>query len=99
MTKKQFALIVAVWAVVMTLLFVTPARSRDVGLVQTAGNPTCQEAKQDLLAVSIRLNHLKDLFQTEEDEHLSLVIKEEAKAVAQLGTKIIMFLKENCGGA
>ena len=96
MTKKQFALIVAVWAIVMTLIFCTPARSRDVGLVQTQGAPTCEEAKQDLLAVGIRLNHLKDEFQGEKNESLRFVIKEEAQAVANLGRKIVMFMKENC---
>ena len=99
MTHKQFVLILAVWFAVITFIFVTPAKSKEVGIVKTQGAPTCAEAKQDLLAVSIRLNHLKDEFQAETNDSLRFVIKEEATAVAKLGRTIVMFMQENCRAA
>jgi len=99
MTKKQFALIFLVWAIVITLIFATPAKGVEVGLVQTQGAPTCADAKRDILAVSIRLHRLKDEFQAETDTSLRFVLKEEASAVAKLGRTIVMFLKENCRDA
>jgi len=99
MTHKQFLLILTVWFAVIVLLFAFPARSREVGIVQTQGVPTCAEAKDDLLVVSIRLKHLKDEFQSETNESLRFVIKEEAQAVATLGSKIVIFMQENCKDA
>lgn len=99
MTKKNMLLIFVLWLAVMLLIFATPAQSREVGMVQTTGAPTCADAKQDILATSIRLHQLKDEFNAETNESLRFVLKEEAKAVAQLGNKIIMFMRENCRNA
>jgi hypothetical protein len=96
MTKKQFALIVLLWALVMTVIFVTPARSGDVGIIQAQGAPTCQQAKGDLLAVGVRYMQLKKEFEAEQDPHFRVALAAELKALGQLGGKIIMWRTENC---
>lgn len=88
------------WVLVIALALVTmcasPARSGNVGIVQTTGSPTCQQAQNDLMAVGIRLHHLQDEYLAETNESLRLVIKEEARAVGQLGNRIARWRVEHC---
>ena len=96
MTHKQFLMILAIWFAVIVLLFATPARSADVGIVQTTGAPTCAQAKGDLLAVGSRYIQLQKELAEEKDPHFQLVIKVQTSALSQLGGKIIMWRTENC---
>ena len=96
MTYKQFALIFAVWLVVTILIFATPARSASSTIVSTQGNPTCTQAKGDLLAVGSRYTQLKKELEAELDPHFQVVLKTEISAVGQLGGKILMWMTENC---
>lgn len=99
MSHKQFLLILAVWFAVIALIFATPARSADVGIVQVQGNSTCAQSKGDLLAVGSRYLQLQKELEAEKDPHFQLVIKVQMSAVSQLGGKIIMWRNENCKDA
>lgn len=95
MTKKQFILIVFLWALVMAL-FTVPSRSAEIGIVQTQGSVTCQNAKKDLLAVGSRYIQLKKELEAEVDPSFQLVLKVQINAISLLGGRIIMWRTENC---
>jgi hypothetical protein len=100
MTKKQFALIFAVWLFAMLAVF---ARANDVGLAQS--DATCQEARITQKAAEIRLGQIIELVakadQADEAHKPAImtVLKTEANAVYQLKRKVEMWLVENCRDA
>ena len=96
MTKKQFALIVLVWVLAMTVIFVTPVRSAEVGLVTTTGTPTCAQASKDFDAVGKRWQQVKSLREVTVDSSMQLALEEELRALIALGGRILMWQSENC---
>jgi hypothetical protein len=98
MTKKQFALIFALWVIVISLIFCTPARSTEIGQVQADGL-TCEDSIKDLAAATIRYDQLKMMFEGTKDQHARLVLRTEARALAILKQQITMWRVENCRDA
>ena len=95
MTKKQFALIVALWAVVMGLIFCVPAKSAEVGLIQAQG-VTCEDSIKDLAATTIRIEQLKKMIDGTTNKHALLVLRTEVQPLFQLHKMIRMWREENC---
>ena len=99
MTHKQFLLILAVWFAVIALIFATPARSTEIGLVQTNQQLMCDDSIKDLAAATIRAEQLKTMLDGTTDTHARLVLGVEMKAVLILGKQISMWRVENCKDA
>jgi hypothetical protein len=98
MTKKQFALIFVVWAILMSLLFCTPARAANIGLVM-GGGITCEGSLKDLAATTIRLEQLKTLVNINQNPHAAVPLDAELTALMILREKIRMWREENCRDA
>jgi len=94
MTKKQFALIFAIWAIVMILIFATPVRGAEIGMVKS--ETTCLRSEIDLKATEIRLEQLIEMIEGSKDESALLVLKAEVQAVFKLNKTITMWRVENC---
>lgn len=98
MSHKQFALIFAIWFLVVSLLFCTPARS-EPGIVQVNQPLMCDSSIKDLAAVVVRAEQLKKMLDGTTNEHARLVLGTEIRAVLILGKKLSMWRVENCRDA
>lgn len=98
MTHKQFLLLLAVWFVVITLIFATPTRSAEIGLVNPSA-ALCTQAADDAGAVVERLSRLWEMLSRTEQESTILVLNTEIAALKTLGVKIHWWINENCRDA
>jgi len=99
MSKKQFLLILLIWSVVMSLIFCTPARSSEVGLISPSFVLTCKQSAEDGVATVKRIDQLKAMIKTIKGQSNVLVLETEIKALKELVIKINWWRNENCRDA
>lgn len=97
MTHKQFALIFVVWLTVTSLLFCTPVRGAEVGLVKS--ETTCLRSEVDYATALARIVQLKEMHDKSADESEKLVLRAEVQALFRLGASISKWRVENCRAA
>lgn len=99
MTKKQFAIIFLIWAIVIATIFATPAKGTEVPLITTSKELMCDESIKDLAAARIRFDQLTEMLAGTTDPHARLVLTAEVTAVKTLGAVIIKWRVEHCRDA
>lgn len=92
-------LVLAIGLGISVLLLTCPARSAEIGMVQTTGTVTCDESVEDGIAVVLRVKQLQEMLDKTESKSGKLVVSTEIAALKSLAVRIHYWRNENCRGA